>query len=183
MPGDILVKHCAPTLAGLKSGNLFSCSYESKAKLRMAISGFNQILVPKGLRMVPIRIDKTRALIYVYRVSRIKEDLASQCAQSILEPLGYAVDSPNRCVAHLQKRFHSEETFPHEVGLFLSYPPEDVLGFIENKAQNAKCVGTWKVYGDEEAARKTFAKYKKCTEVYCACWQRGKPIEKLAVAG
>ena len=24
--------------------------------------------------------------------------------------------------------------FPHEIGLFLGYPPEDVSGFIENRA-------------------------------------------------
>ena len=72
--------------------------------------------------------------------------------------------------------------FPHEVGLFLSYPPEDVKGFIENRAANAKCTGVWKVYGDERQARQTFAKYKKCTQVYCERWQSGSGLDKLAVA-
>ena len=72
--------------------------------------------------------------------------------------------------------------FPHEVGLFLSYPPEDVKGFIENRAANAKCTGVWKVYGDEWQARQTFAKYKKCTQVYCERWQSGSGLDKLAVA-
>lgn len=183
MPGALVIKHCAPTLAGLKSGNLFSCSCESKGKLRDDISGFNQTLVPKGLRMVPIRIQNGRALIYLYRISRIGRDLTCPCARTILEPLGYAVDNPSRCICHLRKRFCSESNFPHEVGLFLGYPPEDVTGFIENKALGAKCVGTWKVYGDEESAKKTFAKYRKCTRVYCACWEEGKSIDQLAVAG
>ena len=26
------------------------------------------------------------------------------------------------------------DEFPHDIGLFLGYPPEDVLGFITNKA-------------------------------------------------
>ena len=72
--------------------------------------------------------------------------------------------------------------FPHEVGLFLSYPPEDVKGFIENRAANAKCTGVWKVYGDERQARQAFAKYKKCTQVYCERWQSGSGLDKLAVA-
>ena len=70
----------------------------------------------------------------------------------------------------------------HEVGLFLSYPPEDVKGFIENRAANAKCTGVWKVYGDERQALQTFAKYKKCTQVYCERWQSGSGLDKLAVA-
>ena len=72
--------------------------------------------------------------------------------------------------------------FPHEVGLFLSYPPEDVKGFIDHRANDFKCTGLWKVYGDEEKARSLFAKYKKCTEIYCALWQSGSKLEQLAVA-
>ena len=68
------------------------------------------------------------------------------------------------------------------MGLFLSYPPEDVKGFIDHRTNNFKCAGLWKVYGDEEKARSLFAKYKKCTEIYCALWQSGSKLEQLAVA-
>lgn len=72
--------------------------------------------------------------------------------------------------------------FPHEIGLFLGYPPEDVCGFIENRAGGYKCVGEWKVYGDADKAKEIFAKYRKCTEVYCAQFAQGKSIERLTVA-
>ena len=49
--------------------------------------------------------------------------------------------------------------FPHEVGLFLSYPPEDVKGFIDHRANDFKCAGLWKVYGDVEQARAAFRLY------------------------
>ena len=66
------------------------------------------------------------------------------------------------------KRIKSGNEFPHEIGLFLGYPPEDVDGFINNGAKGAKYVGTWKVYGDESIAKRTFAQYKnvrKCTKM------------------
>ena len=72
--------------------------------------------------------------------------------------------------------------FPHEVGLFLSYPPQDVRGFIENHAVNYKCAGLWKVYGDEALARRLFDKFRKCTDIYCALWRAGSGIDQLAVA-
>ena len=72
--------------------------------------------------------------------------------------------------------------FPHEVGLFLGYPPEDVKGFIDHRANDFKCAGLWKVYGDEEKARSLFEKYRKCTEIYCTLWQSGLKLEQLAVA-
>ena len=73
--------------------------------------------------------------------------------------------------------------FPHEVGLFLSYPPEDVLGFILNKACHHKCIGCWKVYGDEQTAKSIFRKYEECSRIYSQQWEQGKSIEQLTVAG
>ena len=82
----------------------------------------------------------------------------------------------------LSKRLNETKEFPHEIGLFLGYPPEDVKGFIDNRAEGYKCIGCWKVYGDEENAKRKFECYKKCTDVYCAQWANGKSIERLTVA-
>ena len=86
-------------------------------------------------------------------------------------------------MTRLSRRVKDNEQFPHEIGLFLSYPPEDVCGFINNKACDHKCVGCWKVYGDEEQARKTFARYEKCARVYADRWYKGRSLERLTVAG
>ena len=53
----------------------------------------------------------------------------------------------------LIRRLQDEAEFPHEIGLFLSYPPEDVQGFIDHHARDFKLSGLWKVYGDEAYAR------------------------------
>ena len=100
----------------------------------------------------------------------------------LLRQAGYEDESCARCVAGLACRFRESGEFPHEVGLFLSYPPEDVKGFIDHRANGFKCAGLWKVYGDEAKAQALFAKFKKCTEIYCALWQTGSKLEQLAVA-
>lgn len=81
----------------------------------------------------------------------------------------------------LARKMRTENRFPHEVGLFLSYPPEDVKGFIDNRAENYKDAGMWKVYGDVENARKMFRKFKKCTDLYYRMWKAGMSIDKLIV--
>lgn len=83
-----------------------------------------------------------------------------------------------------RQTFKGDESgeFPHEVGLFLSYPPEDVQGFIDHRACDFKCAGLWKVYSDEERAQRLFTRFKRCTEDYCARWQAGSDIGQLAVA-
>lgn len=182
MQEEMIVQLCSPTLAGLKTGSLFSCPYQSEQEIMDDVRRLNRRLSPKGVRVLVLRV-RRRALIYVYRPSSLRKDLADESAAALLRGIGYAVDSAERCVVQLIDRLRTSAEFPHEIGLFLGYPPEDVLGFIENKAQDCKCVGCWKVYGDEDEARRRFAQYKKCTDVYCACWERGRSIERLTVAG
>lgn len=182
MSEELLVYHCSPTLAGIKTGNLFTCAYTEKTELYRGIRILNHKLVPKGLRVIPLRVSDKRALIYLYRPKMLKHDLYQKEAKQILSAYGYSPRNAERCVAHLGKRLCDKREFPHEIGFFLGYPPEDVCGFIENNAACAKCIGCWKVYGDENEAKKTFAKYKKCTDIFCSQWAKGKSIERLAVA-
>lgn len=81
------------------------------------------------------------------------------------------------------RRLHDSDEFPHEIGLFLGYPPEDVSGFIENRPGSCKLTGIWKVYGNAEEASRTFEKYKKCACVYNKCWANGSSLERLTVYG
>ncbi len=182
MSGELLVRHCSPTLAGMKTGTIFPCSFEDVEDMRESIRSLNRILVKKGLRVLPLQFQNNRALIYVYRPSKLSQDLQHDTACRLLQERGYTTEMPERCVIHLMQRLNDSQGFPHEIGLFLGYPPEDVNGFIENGAKGCKCVGYWKVYGDEAAAQKTFAKFKKCTQVYCDLWAKGKSIERLTVA-
>ena len=183
MSEEHLIRHCAPTLAGLKTGNLFSCPFTCREELLNALRRINHRLLPKGVRAVPLRLSDDRALIYVYRPGKLSSDLRDAAAGQILLRYGYDIAGCEKCIVRLAQRIRSQEEFPHEIGLFLGYPPEDVCGFIENRACNCKCVGCWKVYGDEETAKRKFAQYKKCTDVYRKRWAMGSNIERLTVAG
>ena len=182
MSEELLVRHCSPTLAGMKTGNLFACSFPNEDEMKECVRCWNRTLTKKGLRVLPLRFQNGRALIYVYRPAKLNADLQHNIAEQLLQERGYCTETSERCVVHLIRRLCEYEEFPHEIGLFLGYPPEDVLGFIQNQARGYKCVGCWKVYGDEEKAKKTFERYKKCTNTYCRCYMQGKSIERLTVA-
>ena len=182
MAEEILIRQGAPTLAGIKTGSLFPCPCEDREDLLADIRRLNRRLSPKGLCLLPIRFLAGQALLYLYRPAELRRDLRDARVSELLRQAGYEDESCARCVARLACRFRESGEFPHEVGLFLSYPPEDVKGFIAHRANDFKCAGLWKVYGDEEKARALFAKYKKCTEIYCALWQSGSRLEQLAVA-
>ena len=46
MSDEMIIRHCSPTLAGLKTGNIFSCPYSNKKELFCAVRSLNQRLVP-----------------------------------------------------------------------------------------------------------------------------------------
>lgn len=182
MSEEHIVRNCAPTLAGIKTANLFTCPIASPKALQQSLCCINRRLQPKGLRILPLRVSEHSALIYAYRPKKLSQDLSDSDARLLLKKRGYEPENCERCVCQLAKKLRMHEEFPHEIGLFLGYPVEDVCGFIENGATNAKCTGCWKVYGDAEAAQKKFAQYKKCTRVYCAQLAKGSDIERLTVA-
>ena len=182
MSNDLLVQCCAPTLAGIKTGNLFTCPFDSRKELADDLRMLNRKLSASGLRILPLRYSADKALLYLFRPSHLQRDLRDKSAREILDEAGYQGLKTEQCIVRLIQRLRSCGDFPHEIGLFLSYPPEDVKGFIDNKAQNYKFIGYWKVYGDEEKARKTFSRYRKCTDSYCRSLRAGYDLAQLAVA-
>lgn len=180
MSEELIIQHCAPTLAGMKTGSLFSWPYETRQEVREEIRSLNRRLRPKGIRVLPIRYKNQRVLIYLYRPSCLRRDFLDREAAALLARYGYRAGQPERCLVRLIGRLREGEGFPHEIGLFLGYPPEDVKGFIENKAGGCKLAGAWKVYGDARKAKRTFQRYKLCTDIYCDRWARGMSVEGLA---
>lgn len=181
MSEELLVRNCAPTLARLKTANLFSCPYENRTELLNALRQLNRRLGPKGIRAVPLRFSDRRVLVYLYRPAMLKQDLSGNASAALLRRCGYSSSCPEECLTTLARRLRAQAEFPHEIGLFLGYPPEDVQGFLEKKP--CKCVGCWRVYENENQAKKTFALYKKCTSIYCQQLAKGTDIERLTVAG
>lgn len=176
-----LIENGSPTLAGIKTGSLMSCPYVSRTDIMSEIREFNDQLVPRGLCLYPLRFRNGRVLVYLFRPAFLQRDLQKEEVIHLLKRSGYEKTDYAFCMKELMRRLCAEQSFPHEIGLFLSYPPEDVKGFMENRAQNYKCVGTWKVYGDEEAAKARFASFRKCTDIYCREWEKGTKLPKLAV--
>ena len=181
MSEETVVRLCAPTLAGMKTASLFAQEYASRRQVQGEVRQLNRVLVPRGLRAMPLHYGRRRALIYLYRPGRLRQDLRKEQAEAILRSRGYNPEKPEQCIRRLRLRLGAEGEFPHEIGLFLGYPPEDVAGFIGHGT--CKCVGCWKVYGDEESAKRTFRQYKACTEVYCNRMRMGATLRELIVAG
>lgn len=176
-----LVRHCSPTLASLKMANLFSYKYDCKIIFNEQLKQLNGILNKKDVKLVILRDKNKTALIYVYREKYLNKEFNDIQIQNFLGKYGYKNFNIYDVLKKLKIRINESDSFPHEIGIFLGYPLEDVKAFITNKGKNCLCVGCWKVYCNECEAVEKFTKYKKCTNLYTRLWNEGKSVLQLTV--
>ena len=178
-----LVAHCAPTLASLKTGSLFNAVHGEDESVEQQVEQINRQLEPRGVRLAVLRRGQKGSLIYVFRPRDLDRDLSRSDVADFLHRCGYEkAECSDSAVCRLCQRLREQKDFPHEIGVFLGYPLEDVEAFIENGGKNAECTGCWQVYCNEEEAQRRFSQFKKCSEVYRRCWEGGRSLEKLTVA-
>lgn len=180
-----IIKHCAPTLAGLKTGSLIRVRLSDLDDLNSSIRAISKKLNSKGIYLLPLISFKSCVLLYIFRPSSLAKILKNPYALDLLEKLNYDVSSVSGLIKSLKMRLESyvnNDDFPHEIGFFLGYPSDDVISFFENKGKNYLLSGPWKVYHDVCSAKCLFDKHKKCTNIYCKCYNAGISLERLAVS-
>ena len=98
----------------------------------------------------------------------MKDYLNESDVRKILVQLGYRGLSFPDMLAVFAGRYQAcmngFREFPHEMGLFLGYPPKDVTGFIENRGENCIFAGYWKVYDRPLEKRRLFQKFDQAKE-------------------
>lgn len=179
----VLAFHTAPSLLGIKCASLVSLS-----KDEFDIDGytrrFNRRAAARGLKIKVLcsRCGRCcsesgeKSLMLVYNEDKLAKRLCSDEVRQLLREYGYTDDmTPEQCIERLSQRMGGSE-FPHEIGVFLDYPVEDVRGFVQNGGCNYKLCGCWKVYGSVESARRKFAAYDRCREYLCGKLEQGEDI-------
>ena len=175
-----LALQCAPLIAGLKISNLFQISIEDYIQVLKILKNSRIMIYPLGVK------GNTIALL-LYRKRSLEGYLDQEKVKELLKEFGYSCTSLKEILVtfrkHYQEYLQKKCPFPHEIGFLLGYPPEDVEGFIHHKEEGCKCIGCWRVYGDEKRARKVFRNYQNCTRAYLRSWECGRSLEELTVAG
>ena len=176
--------HAAPTFMGLKVASLVSFQKSKFTDFDALLGSYETCFACKGISVFRVAEGEEYVLILFYRAADLAASLQKASAKDLLVECGYRVDdSLMDKLEFLRLRMRLRKTFPHEIGLFLGYPPEDVRGFIENSGRGFVCSGYWKVYSNEEAARELFAEYSACTNEFCLKLEAGLSLPELLMAG
>ena len=74
MSEELIIQNCSPTLAGIKTGSLFSVRITDETDIYKEVRKLNDELRKKGLRVIPLKRTAEYALIYIYRPNFLKKD-------------------------------------------------------------------------------------------------------------
>lgn len=167
---QLLAFHCAPTLYGLKPANLISHAAKDDFLYKEDYFSAIEALKEKDIYIERLCGCERKRLTLVYRKNMMEAHLNQPQIWGYLAAQGYPMyGGLDAIFKHLKLRVIQSGGFPHEIGVFLGYPLEDVVGFIRNKGQNCKLCGYWKVYGDVNEAQHLFERFNVCRdEIMCA---------------
>lgn len=173
-----LAWHCAPSMAGIKPADLVSWLPPEEEWVKV-LAYYTNALSRRGIRMRVLGRSGKRMLLLIYRPGRLADCLKELGVVEMLSQAGYPVEGDtHKLLCCLCRRLEQQE-FPHEIGLFLGYPPEDVDGFRRDGGRGCKYSGTWKVYGDVEQAKKRFESFRRCRVALTRRLKQGKTLEQV----
>ncbi len=190
-----LVSAAAGVIAGAKPAALFTLRPDvavCPGVARSALCAFSRYLRSRSVEVTGISWVHGRFAVLVWRPDMVGAVLCDPERMAFLRAHGLPVEGPHRLVGEAARRLAryyrsrsetapkeapSKAPFPHEIGLILGYPLEDVMGFVEGRKET--CRGLWRAYGDADAARERFARLAK-QEAQCRhSFERGAAFGAL----
>ncbi len=169
---DYLSFYCAPCLLGQKCANIFCmplCMYSEDSEL-------SESLARAGFTLRLLYISGDRGHLILYSSDALAKVLAKHRVREALRFFGYREESLGLQALSIlfekledfsnRKKEGNDVLFPHEIGLFLGYPAQDVLQYYLKKGQDYIFSGYWKVYSNPLWAASQFRKYD-AARIYC----------------
>lgn len=174
----IFIHHLAPTFCGIKPSSLFTL-----AKNDFSDSDFRywkNLLKKQNLSLVAFESSSGRWVIFAYNFIWLRQILSDSVIQAYLRGKEYSNPMHTlQTIKDLLDRLKKKSGFPHEIGIFLGYPFEDVIHFEENQGRNCKYCGYWKSYCNPEEAKRCCNQYKCCSQMCKQWFEEGLSVPQI----
>ena len=171
-----LALQCAPLLMGIKMSNLLIVPNRNGLDVY-------ELFKDTYISVELIYMSEQKTMFLLYRREELDIYLESATTKEVMELFGYRGMTPveirRELIHRYEKYAEGNGMFPHEMGVLLGYPTEDVLGFIENQGKNYLYAGYWKVYGNLMETKALFEEYNKAKEHVITMVSQGIEIRRI----
>ena len=171
-----IAMQCAPVLTGIKPSNLLIVPLEHEDRVRAYFF---------HIRIGCFCLCRTADTVYflVYRTRQLKRCLSRECTLRLLAETGYRKTDFGSILHNASARYEAhmngEAAFPHEMGLLLGYPVDDVRGFVKNNGEHYLYSGYWKVYADVDKKKRLFRRYERARDRMIRMVASGKGLPQV----
>ncbi len=171
---------CAPLFMGIKISNMLIMDLEDTDRV---MDTFRETALSLSILYASAR----KVVFLVYDREKLEQYLCKKENQKLLRILGYQEYELTSILMELSKRYQGNmqglKAFPHELGLLLGYPIEDVMGFIVNHGQKSLYSGYWKVYENLSEKLLLFEQYQIAKERLIRLVAQGVSIKYILSSG
>ena len=177
-----LVYNLSLVIAGIKPAITVTIK-KNNQKLYNSWNDFGSCFLDNiDLKFIELRESNDSIIAMIYDEYMLEKELSQKSHMEFLFNLGYP---SNACVCdylNTLKNRYEKYHCPHELGLFLGIPFEDVKDFMECTTKKCLFCGYWKVYNNGNKAKEIFNKYDKVKEYTMKNMLRGNSSRDLALS-
>lgn len=173
-PLDCLTAHlmleCSEVLAGVKPANLVSLVNRTRSCGRNLFQlwlDHYQLLSTrfKTIEFLVLQKKERSVLLLCFNKNQLSQNLKHAGIRTLLQKAGYDREaSLDQLLSELQQRVSLSNQFPHEIGLFIGYPPKDVAAFMGLIKLPFTCQALWKIYGNPSKSLDLAEHYRCCRQ-------------------
>lgn len=175
---EFFIRYSSQTICGIKPASMFTIPAENFSE--RIFGEWKKIVRQQNLLIFDFNISEKTKMIFVCDLNWIKKILKDYFVRTYLKNKNYScVTDAEKTLEELFSRLKENEIFPHEVGVFLGYPLEDVIKFEENQGKFCKYCGYWKSYCNTEEARKCCLRYRLCSQMCKQWFDEGYSISQI----
>lgn len=174
-----IVFHCAPALTGKKVSSLVTFKDADKKINSIWKLNKDKIKDKMNIQFIELKETDLSTVVLFYNENMLESILIKNETKEFLLNFGYGNFVASEALSLLKKRY--EKACPHEIGIFLGYPINDVKCFLDCNKHECLAIGYWKVFSDIEGALETFALYDSAKKLYRSFLSQGYKPSQVAL--
>jgi len=158
-----LFVHGASVLLSEKTGELLNLNLlELDWDAESAVEAIEETSREWGVRCKILRNDVSSLKLLLYHPDRLDDTLGSCPSCILMDQLNYPEGLDHeRFLEEIRCRWTASGELPHEIGIALGYPVEDVFGFMGLLPLTCKGCCGWQVYGCMKESRRRSTLYQR----------------------